>query len=82
MRKLIKELADEEQGSSVGPNRNLVPSLLERFPSVDRPKIGFPPELVDFFLDIEEKVVTAKEKEMMIAKRLKKLDQGEGQYYQ
>ena len=37
------------------------PSLLERFPTVDRVKAAFPTELVGFFLDNDEKALTAKE---------------------
>ena len=35
-----------------------MPSLLEKFPSVDRAKVAFPPELVDFFFDMEETIWT------------------------
>lgn len=62
--------------------RPLVPSMLERFPSVDRPKVAFPPELVDFFLDMEERVLTKQEVEAFILKRLNATGQREGEFYQ
>ena len=61
LRKLIQELEDLERGSATNKRRILVPSLLEKFPSVDRSKIAFPPELVDFFFDMEETVWTKDE---------------------
>ena len=58
LRKLIQELEDLERGSATNKRRLLVPSLLEKFPSVDRAKVAFPPELVDFFFDMEETIWT------------------------
>ena len=37
---------------------NIVPSVLERYPKVDRPKIAFPDMFVDFFFSMEERVLT------------------------
>ena len=76
LRKLIKELVGGERGAGVGTHRPLIPSMLERFPSVDRPKVAFPTELVDFFLDMEERVLTRNEVKALIEKRY----QANGQY--
>ena len=34
------------------------PSVIERFPKIDRPKIAFPEQLHDFFFDSDERVYT------------------------
>jgi len=41
-----------------GTKRVLRASILDRFPVVDRNDITLPEELVDFFFNIQEKVVT------------------------
>ena len=61
LRKLIAELEDFERGSVTNKRRILVPSLLEKFPSVDRSTVAFPPELVDFFFDMDETILTKDE---------------------
>ncbi len=56
--------------------------MLERYPSVDRPKVAFPTELVDFFLDpMEERVMSKRKMEQEISK-LKLNGQKEGDFYQ
>ena len=66
----------------MGTHRPLIPSMLERFPSVDRPKVAFPTELVDFFLDMEERVLTRNEVKALIEKRYQANGQREGEFYQ
>ena len=39
-------------------SRHLKPSVLERYPNIDRPSIAFPTELVDFFFDKNERAYT------------------------
>ena len=41
-------------GDDMGLQRTLQPSTLERFPTVDRPAVAFPSELVSFFLANDE----------------------------
>ena len=63
LRSLINELLeiDSKRGPGRGLERQLQASMLERFPNVDRPKAAFPTELVGFFLENEEAVLTLRE---------------------
>ena len=63
LRNLINELleSDKKKGPGIGLERQLQASMLERFPNVDRSRAAFPTELVGFFLENEEKVLTLKE---------------------
>ena len=41
-----------------GLNRVINPSIIERFPPVDRLEIKFPPHIEEFFFDVRERVFT------------------------
>ena len=48
-----------------GTKRLLRASILDRFPVVDRHDITLPEELVDFFFNIQEKVVTKEQLDLL-----------------
>ena len=62
LRNLMRPRSDNSQlmdinhvsGDEIGLKRPLQPSMLERFPNVDRPAVAFPTELTGFFLESEE----------------------------
>jgi hypothetical protein len=52
-----------EGSVETGSKRVLRASILERYPVVERHDITLPEELVDFFFNIQEKVVTKEQLE-------------------
>lgn len=77
LRKLINEMQESEsihnylEGMRQAKQKNfkdydgmlLRPSVLERFPQMERHKCDFPADLHEYFLDVQESVVTWTERE-------------------